>query len=1360
MSASVFNTSRNKGIVLLIAALAVAAVCIFAVNSDDSSSENTIYWEDDETGLAYSAVENSGVAEVSCVSVNTTGDIVIPETVTYDGVTYTVTKVADYGFAYCWHIDSVEIPETVTEIGKLAFAGMTYEDSYDSSLNDGVTTFTFAGTSNVKIIGDGAFKSTVTAFSNEALTIPASVETIGEYAFAYQSGRDSSNDNLKGPTSVVFEGAEDGSSHLKSIGSYAFFEDYFLSGDIVIPASVESIGDYVFHNNYGDSTISSLVFVGADTGDSVLESIGDNAFNFTQAADGSSISLTIPATVKTIGDNAFTLTSETSTWASGVVFAGAEEGTSSLESIGDNAFVSSACTSLVIPGSVRTMGSSFANCTSLTEVTFKVQNGAVALESLEGTFSGCTSLTTVTFGATPASLSLNKTFSGCSSLQTLALDGVVEIGDFAFYNCDSLTSIAIPASVTIIGDHAFNNCDQLATATVSDEDSDPSGLTSIGERAFYNCNLLTSFDMPNALTSIGDEAFYGCSSLSSIAISDSVTTIGNRAFSSCTSLSSLTLSNSVTSIGNNAFYNCDNLLDVAIPASVKTIGDYAFSHCSGVSSVTFQDGLETIGLQAFSSDSSLTSVSIPSTVTSIGNYAFSSCSSLQTADLSSASGITYLDNTVFSSCYSLTNIIISDTVTDFGASAMNQLGLVSGSSVTTRSDSNYTAVYNRNGSILLGLSHRETLTASDVTAILQGVTEVGAYAFYDADYASGTVLTIPSEITRIGANAFATDTVNTSVFYFTEVTFEDRDDSIAISRQAFPYHISGSLSYALTNVPTIVEDTSDSAADATTYPMFSYVSSITFADGVESIPDYFVTGTFDSVEIPATVKSIGVQAFRGSLTTVTFSGDSQLETIGDSAFSNCDSLTTMGSIDGVITIPSHVTKIGDYAFYDCAAITSVVLNDELAEIGDYAFNNCNNLVSVQFGTSSSLSTLGSGAFQGCYALTEISIPAGVTEIADLTFSGCSGLTSVTMGSLPSVIGEKAFNGCSALTGISCTGQGTLGSIGERAFNGCSALVKLFSSDSGTFSLSGATSLGDYCFYGCTGLNTVEFSDSGTLTKIGSHAFEGSGLKSISIPEGVTEIGASAFDSCSSLTSVNVPASLVTWEKTQYGSLFYNTLNIETLIFADGSNLVITYSDGLHNDSEDISEYDEISSFPQPEAITYMTVANTLFGAETENFTFDLKELAVPYTYMGNFILAGCPSLEKLTLVGSANPQETECRQFGFSGVTGVSFSDESGCGAVANLITHTEWKGMSVYNTGDAITTSATSTSTSTASNTKPGPTSTPESSSRTGATPSPTSCRRARPSPPSMRTTQTGSASATTAGALLLLPSPKIMTS
>ena len=286
----------------------------------------------------------------------------------------------------------------------------------------------------------------------------------------------------------------------------------------------------------------------------------------------------------------------------------------------------------------------------------------------------------------------SNAFEYCTFKSITIPDSVTSIGEYAFYDCSSLTSIIIPDSVTSIGDYAFSRCDSLTSVTI------PDSVTKIGGFAFFGCTSLTSITIPDSVTSIGDRAFGWCTSLTSITIPDSVTSIGSGAFSDCTSLTSVTIPDSVTWIGDYAFdycsylqsvyitdigawceivfsnyasnplYYADNLYlngelvtELVIPDSVTWIGNYAFRYCSSLASITIPDSVTRIGNRAFQYCTSLTSITIPDSVTKIGDYAFYGCTSLTSVTIPDS--VTWIGDYVFYGCESLESVTLPVSVT-------------------------------------------------------------------------------------------------------------------------------------------------------------------------------------------------------------------------------------------------------------------------------------------------------------------------------------------------------------------------------------------------------------------------------------------------------------------------------------------------------------------------------------------------------------------------------------------------------------------------------------------------------------------------------------------------------------------------
>ena len=338
----------------------------------------------------------------------------------------------------------------------------------------------------------------------------------------------------------------------------------------------------------------------------------------------------------------------------------------------------------------------------------------------------------------------------------LAFDGskVTSIGERAFYNCTSLTSITIPDSVTSIGDYAFRNCESLTSVTIADS------VTSIGDEAFCRCTSLTSITIPDSVTSIGSRAFLGCTSLTSITIPDSVTSIGLRAFEACTSLTSVTIPDSVTSIGDEAFEDCTLLTSITIPDSVTSIGYGAFSNCESLTSVTIPDSVTSIGNYAFYYCYSLTSVYITDIVAwckiSFGTYYSNPLSYAEyiylnnelVTDLIIPDSVTSIGSYVFDECTSLTSITIGKGVTSIGKNAFSGCTgeLIVNCNIPSASLDYYGAFYD---------SRFTRVTIGD------SVTSIGDYAFRNCE--SLTSVTIADSVTSIGDDAFSICTSLTSV---------------------------------------------------------------------------------------------------------------------------------------------------------------------------------------------------------------------------------------------------------------------------------------------------------------------------------------------------------------------------------------------------------------------------------------------------------------------------------------------------------------------------------------------------------------------------------------------------------------------
>ena len=578
--------------------------------------------------------------------------------------------------------------------------------------------------------------------------------------------------------------------------------------------------------------------------------------------------------------------------------------------------------------------------------------------------------------------------------QTLNYGGIIysvtSIGNSAFSNCTSLTSVTIPNTVTSIGNSAFSNCASLTSVTI------PNSVMSIGSYAFSGCLALTSITIPNSVTSIEEAGFEGCTRLSSITIPNSVTSIGSYAFMGCINLTSITIPNSVTNIETDAFCGCIGLTYIDIPNSVTSIEHSAFYGCSGLNSINIPASVTNIEDFAFYGCTNLTSIVVDSdnpTYDSRNNcnaiilsYSNSLIRGCKTTTIPNS--VTSIIHDAFSGCTGLTSIIIPNSVNNIGEDAF--VGCTSLSIVVDPDNPTYDSRDNCNA--IIHTSSNTLIRGCKATIIPNSVTSINHYAFSGCN--DLTSIVIPNSVTSIGEYAFYGCTDLSSI----EIPNSVKD----IGRYAFD----GCTSLASMVIPNSVTNIGEYAF-------------------------YECTG-LASIEIPNSVTSIGYRTFSGCTGLASIVVDSGNPTY-DSR-NNCNAIIET-SFNTLIfgckttTIPNSVTSIGGFAFSGQSGLTSIEIPNSVTTIRDRAFYECTGLTSITI--PNSVTRIESSTFSGCTSLTSTTIPNSVTTIKDRAFYGCTDLTSINIPNSVTSIGSLAFGGCKSLSSMTIPNSVT--SLGGNTF---------------------------------------------------------------------------------------------------------------------------------------------------------------------------------------------------------------------------------------------------------------------------------------------------------------------------------------
>lgn len=764
-----------------------------------------------------------------------------------------------------------------------------------------------------------------------------------------------------------------------------------------------------------------------------------------------------------------------------------------------SAFADSSLTEITVPSSVTFIGRfAFSRCDNLREVIFESAADAPALEIESMAINSCTGITDITIPARAENWAIDV-ITSCTSLQNIN----VEQGNEQYSSVNGV--LCNKAGDTIV----------LFPAGRTGAYTIPAGISSIGANAFEDC-ALTEIVIPSYVTSIGEEAFRSCSDLIKVTFGGQAITgctVGEGAFRECSNLTTVVFEEGsmVLSLGEDAFYSCRDLESFTLPASVTSVGASAFSNCTSLKSFTIAEGGSEVsfGSSAFSNCTSLTEFYIPASVTEISTSVFSGCDSLAAVYVDENNpNYTDIDGVLFNKdvteilFYSFgmpSEYVLPETVTTIGKSVFEG---------------------NEN---LKSITIGKNVTSIDTEAFM-GCVNLEEVIFE----AGGT-----GDIT-FGSNVFA--------------------DCIALTSVALPERVT-STGYAMFTrcygLESVVLPAGFTTFGSTTFNYCISLATVSIA-GQQAVEGTAV--------IPSGVKEISSSAFQKTAIRHVVLPNG-LETISSNAFNN--------SALEEITLPETLTTIGGVYALGNLDITELYIPSSVTTISSYAFGNNRKLRTVTFGAGVSITSIEADTFLNCTSLTSLVLPETVTEISSAAFDG-SGLKEIYIPAATEDISSSAFSDCLSLATITVAAENKNymsldGVLYEKDENGNPVTLMLCpvanTGKNGTFELvipETVTLVNNSAFNGNLNITKVEFTSTQPLTISSSSSPSATtsafayaeALRTVVLPEGMTELRNYTFAYCDALESIVIPASVE--EIGNYAFAYCS--NLKSVTFAENSKL--------------------------------------------------------------------------------------------------------------------------------------------------------------------------------------------------------------
>jgi len=783
----------------------------------------------------------------------------------------------------------------------------------------------------------------------------------------------------------------------------------------------------------------------------------------------------------------------------------------------------------VIPSTVTEIGEGvFENRANITSIHIPAQVTKISARA----FKGCTGLQEVTFAERTSNLVIEDlAFEGCLSLESISLpEGITTLTNPVFVGCASLNTLYLPASLTDLDFAvAFDGCKRLLNITVAEDNAAFTILDGIfyakevvdGKAVpvsilYAPKDLKGDLVIPSTVSNISAGVFKGYTGITSISFENDEVLygleLGESVFAEMTSLKSVRLPDGLFAIPVNAFRG-SALQSVYVPNSVEELHKGAFAECMKLTTVTFEEGDLALLMGSggykdgiFYNTKSLKEITLPDRLTMIPSYMFSN-SAITTVDF--PANLILISTGAFINCTNLTAFDMPDTVEVLGSFVFSGCTSLK---TATLSDS-LTSIPN----YLFG---RAPQGARGSSVAIQGGEEEGGSSDGGRNDGGRSIIEIDSK------RAGIIDDIG-------------KDDD------------SGSGSIIDTNpiLTPVISGPTENVVAATA------LTSIVIPEFVETIGAYAFNGctSLAAVQFASTenVTSFGSYAFADSGITAMDMPDS-VETLGDNVFACCPELATLTISDAVTVIPQHMcSSVVDYTsdgFGEVkGALTklkSIVIPAGVTTINAYAFYMC-GIETLTFEEGNAINQIESGAFEYS-AIKSLTLPAaasGKTTLAINSFKDCDQLKDV---SLPNTLSEglaTAFIGCSSIESFAIESDGdndvtndiyNVDAENLVVYNGDKTEIRLYLGTSETFTVPenvtkihynafrGNTNLKyisfpkslqiieDAAFAFCTSLVTATFPADSQLNTIGFRAFAFSGIQEITIPQGVTSMGAHTY----------------------------------------------------------------------------------------------------------------------------------------------------------------------------------------------------------------------------------------------------------